>query len=140
MRRWGRASGLPNSSTCTSGLARACSRPWKATLLLASWARITRLAAGATERISGIGSPSTARRCSSNSLRFCPANVTSPVSWGLGDSSENTTSLAPSAVRQTKNSTPKMPAPPRLSVTWRAMVWAAASWSQSRWAGCQLHW
>ena len=37
----------------------------------------------------GIGRPSTARQCSSNSLRFCvPASVTIPVSCGRGDSSE----------------------------------------------------
>ena len=71
------------------------------------------------EVISGIGRPRTARRCSSNSFRFWLIRVTRPVSCGRGDSSEKTTSPL-----QMKNSTPKRPAPPRLSVTVLAMAWA----------------
>ena len=91
MRRPGRLLGLPKSNSWVSASERACSTPLYAIEERVSFARITLLAAASALVRVGIGSLSTARRCSSNSLRFWLIRVTRPVSCGLGDSSEKIT-------------------------------------------------
>ena len=95
---------------------------------------MTLLAEGFTQVISGIGISKIARRCNSNSLRFWLINVTSPVSCGLGDSSEKITSSP-----LIKNSTPNNPTPPRLSVIDKARRCAFSKTLCLSSAGCQLH-
>ena len=62
------------------------------TSFISLFAKMTRLAPGLIKEISGIGNPKIALICNSNSFMFWLVIVTRPVSWGLGDNSENITS------------------------------------------------
>src|SRR5690606_883041 len=131
-RRWPSTRGLPNRRSWVSGSTSALSTPENTGTPCPS-ASTAHDADGPRERITGIGRPRIARACSANSLRSCPASVTSPVSCGRGDTSLNQTSSP-----RTKNSIPNTPQPPRSSATARAIACARSSASGDIGCGCQL--